>query len=262
MNTRPRVLAGQKLKPIKVTFDTNVWRRLVTEPSQYPALREKIVSGEISPYMTEISVSLESIQKSKRQEFFRSYMPSTSWTAESVGPGGQIHATFTFGPDVASHPGLHTKLSQSLPKAQELGFKVIRMTNWGTVRTPEIPQDMLLTVENCGAYWAYADRLSACSQFIASLGCGYRDYEMIKQTRQPGSPEQLATAIAEWVDGDALAAHYAFCADVFCTNDRARGAGSRSIFYPDNLAKLKEWFPIVVLGPDELLQYSPSLAAR
>jgi hypothetical protein len=130
------------------------------------------------------------------------------------------------------------------------------MTNWGTVRSPEIPQDMLLTVETHEAYWAYADRLSTCSKFITSLGCGYHDYEIIKQTRQPGSPEQLAAAIAEWVDGDSLAAHYAFGADVFCTSDRARGAGSKSIFYPDNLAKLKEQFPIVVLGPEELLQYS------
>jgi hypothetical protein len=258
MNTGAQVARGQTLKPIKVTFDTNVWRRLVTEPSQYPALREKIVSGEISPYVTEISVSLESIQKIKRQEFFRSYMPSTSWAPQSIGPGVQIHAKFTFGPNTASHPGLHTKLSQNLLKAQELGFKVIRMTNIGTVRSPEIPKEMLLTVESRDAFWDYAQRLTDCHEFIKSLGCGYHDYEMIKQTRQPGSPDKLAAAIAEWVDGDALAAHYAFGADVFCTNDRARGAGSKSIFYPGNLAKLKERFPIVVLGPDELLQYSPS----
>jgi hypothetical protein len=243
------------LTPIKVTFDSNVWEPLVVEPSQYPALREKILSGAISPYMTEISVSLESIQKSKRQEFFRSYMPSTGWTPESVGPGGEIHAKFTFGPNTASHPGLHTNLSNKLLKAQELGFKVIRMTNWGTVRSPEIPKAMLLSVESHDAYWAYADRLSTCSQFITSLGCGYHDYGMIKQTRQPGSPDKLAVAIAEWVDGDALAAHYAFGANVFCTNDRARGAGSKSIFYSDNLAKLKERFRIVVLGPEELLRY-------
>jgi hypothetical protein len=116
------------------------------------------------------------------------------------------------------------------------------MTNLGTVRSPEIPQDMLLTVESYDAYWDYADRLADCSQFITSLGCGYHDYKTIKQTRQPGSPGNLARAIAEWVDGDALAAHYAFKADVFCTNDRAHKAGSKSIFHPSNLAKLKSQF--------------------
>jgi hypothetical protein len=51
---------------VKVTFDSNVWESLVVEPSEYPAIRERILSGAISPYITEISVSLESIQKSAR----------------------------------------------------------------------------------------------------------------------------------------------------------------------------------------------------
>jgi hypothetical protein len=243
---------------VKVTFDSNVWEPLVVEPSAYPELREKILIGVISPYMTEISVSLESIQTSARQQFFRSYMPPTTWTAESIGASGEIHGKFTIGPNTASHPGLHTKLSRNLFKAQELGFKVIRMTNFGTVRSAEIPKDMLLTAEETGDVWSYFDRVTDCHDFITSLGCGYHHYEIIKQTRQPGSPGKLADAIAEWVDGDALAAHYAFAADIFCTNDRGRNAGSKSIFYPDNLAKLKSQFAIAVLTPDELLQYSPT----
>lgn len=155
--------------------------------------------------------------------------------------------------DTASHPGLPPQQSQKLLKAQELGFKVIRMTNFGTVRSPEIPQDMLLTVESYDAYWDYAERLSNCSEFITNLGCGYHGYQVMKQTRQPGSPEKLAAAIAEWVDGDALSAHYAFGVDVFCTNDQAGKAGAGSIFYASNLEKLKSQFGIVVLSPDELL---------
>jgi hypothetical protein len=246
---------------VNVTFDSNVWEPLAAEPSEYPAIRERILSGEISPYITEISVSLESIQKSARQRFFEAYRPSFTWSAESAS-GDEIEGTFTLGPDTSSHPGLAPKLSEKLLRARELGFKVIRMTNIGTVRSPEIPKDMLLTVESYDAYWDYAERLSNCSEFITNLGCGYHDYQIMKRTRQPGSPEKLAAAIAEWVDGDALAAHYAFGADVFCTNDRARNAGSKSIFYPDNLAKLKSQFAIVVLRPDELLQYLQSCMGR
>ena len=129
---------------MKVTFDSNVWESLVVELSEYPAIRQRILSGAISPYMTEISVSLESIQKSARQRFFENYSPSFTWRAESVAAAG-IHGTFSVGPDTASHPGLASKLLQKLLKAQELGFKVIRMTNFGTVRSPKIPKDMLLT---------------------------------------------------------------------------------------------------------------------
>jgi hypothetical protein len=238
---------------VKVTFDSNVWEPLVTELSEYPAIRERILSGAISPYVTEISLSLESIQKSARQRFFETYRPSFTWSAESVSGGG-IEGTVSLGPDTASHPGLAPKLSQKLLRARELGFKVIRMTKIGTVRSPEIPRDMLLTVESYDAYWDYAERLSNCSKFITNMGCGYHDYKIIKQTWQPGSAEKLAAAIAEWVDGDAVAAHYAFGADGFCTNDRARKAGSKSIFYPDNLAKLKSQFAIVVLTRDDLLK--------
>jgi hypothetical protein len=239
---------------VKVTFDSNVWESLVVEPSEYPAIRERILSGEISPYITEISVSLESIQKSARQQFFENYVPAFTWSAAPMSTG-QIEGTLTVAPNAASHPGLNPKLSQKLLKAQELGFKVIRMTNLFTVRSPDIPKEMLLTVENYDVYWDYAERLRSCSEVITNLGCGYHDYKIMKQTRQPGSPEKLAAAIAEWVDGDALAAHYAFGADVFCTNDRGRNAGPKSIFYPDNLEKLKSQFAIVVLRPDELLQY-------
>ena len=44
------------------------------------------------------------------------------------------------------------------------------------------------------ANWDYAHRLSSCSQFITNLGCGYHDYQIMKQTRQPGSPKKLAAA--------------------------------------------------------------------
>jgi len=202
-------------------------------------------------YLCEIAISLESIQKSARRKFFENYNPSFNFTAE-VGPDGGIDGCFQMGPNNASHPGLAPILSEKLLKARELGFKVIRMTNIGTVRSPEIPEDMLLTVESTDAYWVYAERLSNCSEFIKNLSCGYHDYEIIKQSRQPGSPRTLARAVAEWVDGDALSAHYAFNSDVFCTNDRGSSAGASSIFHPNNLAKLKKQFSIVVLSPDEL----------
>jgi hypothetical protein len=111
---------------------------------------------------------------------------------------------------------------------------------------------MRATFENADAYWAYADRLSQCSEFINSLGCGSHNYNKYKQSQPQVSPKTFADSVAEWVDGDALSAHSAFNCDVFCTNDRARGAGSGSIFYSNNLSKLKARFGIVVLSPDEL----------
>jgi hypothetical protein len=126
------------------------------------------------------------------------------------------------------------------------------MTNFLTVRSPEIPKDMRAAIESTDAYWIYADRLRNCSEFIESMGCGSHDYKIMKRSRRLADANKFARAVAGWVDGDALSAHYAFNCDVFCTNDRGCGAGSGSIFHPNNLPKLKEHFGILVLSPDEL----------
>lgn len=237
---------------MKVTFDSNVWEKLVSEPSDYPAIKDKILSRSISPHLCEISVSLESIQKSARQRFFPNYNPAFNIAGNSR-PDGTIDIKVQVGPNNESHPGLAPILLEKLLKAREMGFKLLPMTNFGTVRSPEIPKDMRVAIEGWDAYWDYADQLSDCSEFIKSMGCGSYVYTNIKQAQQPVSAKQFAEAVAEWVDGDALAAHYAFGADVFCTNDRARGAGSGSIFHPNNMARLKEKFGILVLSPDRLL---------
>lgn len=58
----------------------------------------------------------------------------------------------------------------------------------------------------------------------------------------------------EWVDGDAIAAHYGFGIDYFCTNDQAKGAGTASVFHPDNLNRLSEQYGIKVVSPSQLLE--------
>ena len=244
---------------MKVTFDSNVWEKLLSEPSDYPAIKDKILNRSISPYLCEISVSLESIQKSVRQRFFPNYRPTISVT-RNPRPDGTTDFTIQVGPNHQSHPGLAPILLAKLLKAQEMGFRLLPMTNLGTVRSPQIPKDMRAAIEGWDDYWNYADRLSDCSEFIRGIGCGSHVYRQLKRSPHRDLDKELekklikefAKAVAEWADGDALSAHYAFGADVFCTNDRARGAGSRSIFHPNNLARLKEKFGIVVLSPDEL----------
>jgi hypothetical protein len=138
-------------------------------------------------------------------------------------------------PNADSHPGLAPVLSQALRRALELGFRLLPMTNWGTVRSPQVTNDMRAHIGGWEDYWAYADRLSDCSRFIAQMGCGSHNYSLLKVSQDEIPPNQFARAVGEWVDGDALSAHYAYWCDVFCTNDRAVNAGSGSIFHPDNL---------------------------
>jgi hypothetical protein len=46
--------------------------------------------------------------------------------------------------------------------------------------------------------------------------------------------KEFANAVAEWVDGDSVAAHVAYSNDVFCTEDQGKSASGGSILDADN----------------------------
>jgi hypothetical protein len=54
----------------------------------------------------------------------------------------------------------------------------------------------------------------------------------IDRASSPGALTKVARAIAEWADGDSVAAHYGYANDLFCTQDRAAGAGRDSVLHP------------------------------
>ena len=60
--------------------------------------------------------------------------------------------------------------------------------------------------------------------------------------------KEFAEAIAEWVNGESLAAHYAAGNEFFCTDDNARKAGTKSIFHPENKNRLETEFGIKIIS--------------
>lgn len=247
---------------MNITFDTNVWRRLVNEEKTHLVeIKNKIQDGKIEAYICEITVNLEAIQKVKRAKFFRDYEPSM--TVEDLPPeNGRLGMRVGLGPNTELHPGLPPELNDDLLKARDLGFRVLRMTNFGTVRTEEIPDDMYVQHDDIEEFWTYAELLANCNDFIVSLGCGRAEYDQFKaQFNLVGSggqtvPEELkkkfSEAIAEWVDGEALSAHYAVGNDLFCTNDKARNAGTGSIFHNQNRVRLIKKSGIKIISSCEL----------
>jgi hypothetical protein len=258
---------------MKVTFDTNVWRRLFPGEQEFhlkwlayaPYIRDKIVSGVIQPYICEIAISLESIKREKRLQFFGSYGPKIE-IKELPSNGATIHSKFTLGPNNEAHPGLPPELKKDLNLANSLGFKVLRMTNLGTVRSNEIPSEMLINFENRESFWCYAEKLAKCSDFIRALGVGASEYHKLKnefgiesdspftilEKVEASQKEIFIKAVAEWVDGDSLSAHFAYGNDFFCTEDQAKNARDRSVFYNSNIIKVKEKFGLNILSVEEL----------
>ena len=246
---------------MKITFETNVWEPVVNEEKPHLAeIKNKIRDGKIQAYICEITLSLEAIQKGKRSEFFGDYEPSR--IVEDLPPeNGKLGIRVGIAPNTELHPGLHSKQWDKLLKARNLRFRVLRMTNIGTVRTEEIPDDMYVQQDDIEEFWRYAELLKNCNDFIVGLGCGRAAYDQFKAQfnlvgsgGQPVPDEQkkkFDKAIAEWVDGEALSAHYAAGNDFFCTNDKAGNAGIGSIFHNQNRTQLSEAFGIKIISSCE-----------
>ena len=243
---------------MNITFDTNVWERVINEEEHHLVeIKNKILDGKIHAYICEISLNLEAIQRGKRAEFFENYEPRR--TVEHLPPeNGKLVMRVSFGPNTELHPGLPPEQWVKLLKARDLGFRVLRMTNAETVRTKEIPDDMYVQHDDMQEFWRYAELLANCSDFIVGLGCGRAAYDQFKAQfnlvgsgGQPVPDEQkkkFSKAIAEWVDGEALSAHYAAGNDFFCTDDKAGNAGTGSIFHNQNRTRLIKKFGIKIIS--------------
>ena len=244
---------------MNITFDSNVWEPVVEEEKPHLIeIKNNIRDGKIQAYICAINLNIEAIQKDKRAELFGNYEPSI--TVEHLPPEMRV----CIAPNTKFHPGLHPKQWNKLLKARDLGFRVLGMTNFGTVRTKEIPDDMYVQHDDIEEFWRYAELLANCNDFIVGLGCGRAAYEQFKsQFNLVGSggqalPEEqerkFSEAIAEWVDGEALSAHYASGNDFFCTNDKAGKGGTGSIFHDQNRTQLEKEFGIKIISSCEAAQ--------
>ncbi len=219
-------------------------------------IKNKIRTSEIRPYICEIALSLEAIQRTSRPEFFENYKPSTIFDDVPT-EDNELRMRVCFKPNEELHPGFHPNLQVKLLEARDLGFRVLRMTNFGTVRPKEIPDKMYVDYVS-DEFWKYADALARCSKYIISLGCGQAVYNQLKERfnllslDSQGIPSEyekkFQEAIAEWVDGDSLAAHYASGNEWFCTNDQAGNAGTGSIFHSQNRTRIENKLGIKIIS--------------
>ena len=244
-----------------ITFDTNVWEPVVNEEKPHLIeIKNKILDGKIQAYICEITLDLEAIQRKERAEFFENYEPHR--TVEHLPPeNGKLVMRIGFGPNTELHPGLPPEQWVKFLKARDLGFRVLRMTNVETVRTKEIPDDMYVQHDDMQEFWRYAELLANCNDFIVGLGCGRAAYDQFKaqfnlvglggQTVPDEQEKKFSKAIAEWVDGDSLSAHYAAGNDFFCTDDKAGNAGTGSIFHTQNRTPLEKEFGIKIISSCE-----------
>ena len=245
---------------MNVTFDSNVWEKVIDEADHhYVQIKNKIRTSEIRPHICQIALSLEAIEKKWRAEFFKIYKPSIIFEDVPT-EDNKLRMRVCIEPNKELHPGFNPKLRDKLLKAQDLGFRVLKMTNSGTVRPREIPDDMYVDDED----QKYIESLARCSEYIMALGCGQAAYNQLKErfnlfdSDSQGIPSEyekkFQEAVAEWADGDSLSAHYASGNQWFCTDDQAGNAGTRSIFHSQNRSRLEKKFGIKIISSCDAAQ--------
>ena len=260
------------MQPINVTFDSNVWEEIVVN-QEYPFVQIKnlIIENKINPHFCAFALSLESIQRQARLDFFeRGHQPKMERLDTTVGNDGTIEQVIGISPDYSSYPESHPKLVDKALKAKDLGFTVLEMTNLGIPRRMDILNQIKhFHDEDDSKFLDYCEKLAECNEFITRINCGYCDYSLLKLRYNIGGlcklslttenfsrkdlEDKVIKAIAEWSDGESLSAHYASGNDFFCSNDQGKSAGRTSIFYKENLKKLLDKFCIKVLTSDQLL---------
>lgn len=232
-----------------ITLDTNVIGEALKDGS---LLRSYFSAGKASVFVAETSLTLDGLSKSQKIDLLalknpRHYFNQTRW--DSIVKCG---VTFLLCPRI----GLPRPIGQDA-LGNEFEYTL-------THKSPEHTYDQaerqdryfraLRYIE--GALCAGREWLKNIESQITHSGGYYDDnepwYINIVQNSQFLGEKAIYKRFGDWADADALAAHYAYGNDVFCTNDKAAGAGGRSVLSKANRKKLEEQFEMHIMSLDDL----------
>jgi hypothetical protein len=252
---------------MKITFDSNVWRKIAS-PEKFPKepslqdfiiIRKAINENKITPFLCETVFTLEAIQRKERKDFFSSYKPIINFSDQVI--GDMISLSISIEPDKYAHPGnlKDSYLDLHFQDAIDIGFQIIKLPRVGGVVNSDIEQKFY-SHDNLSAY---LDKVFEIGREIELKGAGIshikelgEKYNSLWQvgitTAPPTENGNIATAIAEWADGDSVACHIAVEGDYFCTRDNAKKAGNKSIFSNKNLEWLKKDYNFHTISPESL----------
>lgn len=261
---------------IKVTFDSNVWR-LVASPHTFPnepliscfgKLHEAVRTGGIAAHIAVVAFTLEAIKKRDRQSFMRSYEAKIEGEIDndkSSLPEGMIGLTFSIGPNIKAHPGNNPHLYKHLADALAIGFRLLGCPRVGGIANPDIAESYFVR-ESAEELRERLDLFSDCADVIEKLGGGIahairvgehyassgEPWHMGIKRSPPTAADEIAKALAEWADGDAIAAHVGYKNDYFCTRDVGKSAGTSSVLSLQNRDALTSKFGVKFITPRSL----------
>lgn len=270
---------------MKLTLDSNVIEPFLW-PDEYAGnenqraeireLRRVFNRGAFCCFVGERYFHLEAIEKRHRPSTFANYEPNIEIN-ERATKHGRYSGTISIVSHSDLHDGNNPYFERNLKAFREIGVKLLRVPRLGSIRNPDLRSEDFAGIElkpnseneMMGFLESdYIVRLNSILTAIESRGGGMsqivdlgKKFARFDETWQQAlkrvpleSSKRISEAIAEWADGDNIAAHYANKNDYLISLDRARSAGTSSVFSEANRGFLSREFGVQILSPSEALK--------
>jgi len=257
------------MNTIKVMFDTNVWLNVVIPDehqrdsayADFLKIHQAIANKVIDAYLSETIFTLDAIKKIDRPKVLSSHKLNVEVTIRDENDSVEsIQKPDIKGINFDRHP----IFMKYIGSAMKLGFKIVKLSRIGGFKNDNVEPILFnhqMSNEERKFFFNKAVETSrkiesngAGMAHIKSLGlrydtCSWKDgLGKLPET----SIKNIALAVAEWADADSVAISIGLNCDYFCTRDKAKKAGCKSVLSENNLKWLSEDYGFKTISPDEL----------
>lgn len=264
--------------PLTVTFDTHnlndvVWpetsQRGVTGEINGRKVRAAVQVGRVQGFFCETLVTLEGIRRDDRV----AVLGSTRLENQCSSPAeNTINLTISVKQDRKPLP---PKFQARIQAAQEIGFRALKgPARIGWVNIKDDDETFFKRYNSVLELAERLDKVHELATAIASRGLGHavpvklglqlsaRDgitapelwFQGLRRAKTSSEQEQIARAIAEWADGDSIAAHYGHSINLFCSEDFGENAKGPSVLDGNNRTWLRETYGVKFVTLAELVE--------
>jgi hypothetical protein len=230
---------------ILVTFDTNTFDK-VSRPALYSRdqsyaemvkVHSALNRGDMQGFICDAALTLEGIGVDHRAIVFGGTVARSSLAQLS-----ENTFSITITPEQPERRPIHPKQAERFREAFGLGIRLLGAPRIGMPRAEE----QFYAVEDPKNLGERLNRYHDLGQEIESrgLGCaravgvairlargapleGRPWFQSLGNVRDIHETREVGRAIAEWADGDSVAAHYGYANDFFCTLDCGKGESKR-----------------------------------
>jgi hypothetical protein len=265
--------------PLTVTFDTNTLADVIspetsqdpTDPADAARVRAAIQSGKIQGVICETLITLEGVKNADRSAVFG----STSTKARNwheTAPDGNGVTYINLCVEQSARRALDQRQADRFLAAFGLGMKLLGVPRIAMVRVDDPDGNRYVVESNEAELTRRLQRQYDVTSAIEARGLGCTQAQRIAleiqtevggdgsflsylgRPRNPTEQKRINRAVAEWSDGDSIAAHYGYGIDRFCSRDFGQNAGKASVLHPDNRQWLSQSFGIQFVTLAELAE--------